>query len=113
MFGFLTRLFRSEHPADLLCERSSEWPRVRAEHLRKHPRCEVCGSKVNVVPHHVVPVHLDKSKELCEGNLISLCENRFHCHLLFGHLGHFASWNSNVWRDAMEWQCKLLDRPRA
>lgn len=95
-------------------ERSPKWPAVRAEHLRSHPTCEACGErrmKVLAV-HHIVPFHVNPSKELEPANLITLCEGEsVNCHLLFGHLRNWRSWNVDVREDAAEWRAKIKSRP--
>jgi len=94
--------------------RSPKWQKVRNEHLKKHPICVVCGSKVKVEVHHINPFHLHPEQELDPNNLISLCETATHgiiCHLLIGHLGNYKSINDNVVYDAAEWNKKLESRP--
>jgi hypothetical protein len=67
--------------------RSGRWPAVRRAHLAKHPRCAACGRLSDVEVHHVVPLHVDRSLELAESNLLSLCDNSGRsCHFIFGHL---------------------------
>ncbi len=90
--------------------RSSQWPKVRAEFLKTHPRCAVCGSTKKLEVHHIIPVHIDASKELDPNNLITLCESKkygVNCHLWFGHLGSYRRYNPFVARDANEWNIKL------
>lgn len=88
--------------------RSSKWRKVRNNFLKKHPNCEVCGSGNNVVPHHIVPVSFDPSKELDENNLIALCENKtFNCHFFFGHLKDWTKSNPDVVEDAKIWNKKI------
>lgn len=88
--------------------RSSKWKKVRLEFLKQNPKCAVCGSLENVVPHHITPVHIDSSKELDPDNLISLCENKsFNCHLFFGHLKNWTKHNSNILEDAKIWSEKI------
>ena len=94
--------------------RSPKWPAVRAAHLKAHPTCEACGESntkiLNV--HHVVPFHVDPSKELDEANLITLCEGSVvNCHLHFGHLRNWKSWNVDVRKDAADWLKKIKNRP--
>lgn len=93
-----------------LIQRSDEWPAARKWHLRAEPDCQVCRTRRDVEVHHVVPVHLDKALELSPTNLLTLC--RPH-HLLFGHLGAWASWNADVRRDVEEWREKIEERPFA
>ena len=81
--------------------RSSKWRKVRLIHLETNPRCAICGSDKNIVPHHIIPVHLDPEKELDPDNLISLCESEsFNCHLFFGHLKNWTRHNPEVLKDA-------------
>lgn len=58
--------------------------------------------------HHVVPVHVDGSKELDEGNLLTLCA---HCHLLVGHLMLWASWNPAVREHCKAVRQAIMGRP--
>jgi hypothetical protein len=89
--------------------RSSLWRRTREEHLKSNPECAVCGRKKNLVPHHVIPVHVDPSKELDPENLITLCEGpSFNCHLFFGHLRDWTKFNPEVKSDAEGWKKRLL-----
>jgi hypothetical protein len=72
--------------------RSSRWPKIRKQHLAKQSSCQACGSEQHLEVHHIIPVHVDKSKELDPTNLITLCENPdvYFCHFIFGHLS--LSW---------------------
>lgn len=86
----------------LLCSlcyaRSSHWPGVQKAYLKSHAKCEVCGSSKALNVHHVIPVHIDASKELLPENLITLCRD---CHYRYGHAG--LSWkfyNENIKTDA-------------
>ena len=63
-------------------QRSSKWPAVQARYLREHPACEACGSREDLNVHHVVPFHVDPSKELDPRNLLTLCREH---HLSLGH----------------------------
>lgn len=88
--------------------RSSSWKRIRDEHLTSNPACAVCGRRENVVPHHVVPVHMDPSRELDPENLITLCQGpAFNCHLFFGHLRDWSNFNPEVRTDAEHWKKRL------
>jgi hypothetical protein len=94
--------------------RSEHWPAVRAQHLKLHPVCEVCGGKDKLQVHHVRPFHLHPDLELNPENLITLCESGkggVSCHLHFGHLGNFRSFNIDVHTDALEWHDKIKNRP--
>lgn len=93
--------------------RSAEWPKVRKAHLQVQPSCSVCGGDKKLNVHHIKPYHLFPQLELAPDNLVTLCEGRhaLNCHLLFGHLGNFKSWNTHVLKDAAEWFKKILRRP--
>lgn len=62
--------------------RSSEWVQVRSDFVRKHPRCEACGSGYNLNVHHIEPFHQRPDLELVEDNLITLCREH---HFRIGH----------------------------
>lgn len=92
--------------------RSSQWPKVRLEHLKHNPTCAVCNSD-SVEVHHIKPFHNNPELELESSNLITLCDGiltKKH-HLDFGHLGNFKSWNETVEEDAMHWKQKIANRP--
>ena len=50
-------------------------------------------------------------KELDENNLITLCDGKSRCHLLFGHLLSWKSFNPNVVEDCKIWSEKINNRP--
>jgi len=92
----------------LAAPRSAGWRNLRRQHLEQNPECIVCGSKKNVVPHHVVPFHVDPSKELDPSNLVTLCEgSTFNCHLFFGHFRRWERFNPDVVEDARFWREKI------
>lgn len=94
--------------------RSNQWSKVRDEHIRRQPECQVCGGTKDLIVHHKQPFHLFPELELQDDNLITLCEtekNGVNCHLLFGHLGNFRSFNAKVDEDVRNWQVKLATRP--
>jgi hypothetical protein len=94
--------------------RSSKWPEVRAKHLQAHPTCAVCGGKEKLEVHHKLPFHLTPALELDPENLITLCESNkggVNCHLFFGHLGNFRSYNASVEQDVTGWPGKIKGRP--
>ena len=88
--------------------RSSEWVQVRSDFVRKHPRCEACGSTANLNVHHIEPFHQRPDLELVEDNLITLCREH---HFRIGHDPdgkgpRKPSWlesNPNVRQDAKNW----------
>lgn len=101
--------------APLTAARSSYWPKVRKEHLSKHPQCAVCGETHKLEVHHIQPFHLHPELELNPDNLITLCEsdsNGVCCHLFVGHLGNYKSFNTSVKDDAKYWHNKLQQRPK-
>jgi hypothetical protein len=100
--------------APLSASRSPEWPATRKAHLADHPQCEVCGGTKSLEVHHILPFHLHPELELDDKNLITLCEsdeNGVNCHLFFGHLGDFHSYNCSVVSDSPLWREKLRNRP--
>ena len=90
--------------------RDSKWNDFRRTYIKN--RCEVCGSKKSLSLHHHIPVHIDKSKELEVSNVSTLCDWRGNnCHLSFGHLGSFYSFNPEVKKDIEIWYNKVQLRP--
>jgi 5-methylcytosine-specific restriction protein A len=92
--------------------RSGKWPAVEKAHLKMFPTCAACGTrKLNVV-HHIRPFHVEPHLELVDTNLLTLCESPAHnCHLIFGHLLCWSSWNVDAVADAAAYLEKLHDRP--
>jgi 5-methylcytosine-specific restriction protein A len=103
---------KGKHP--LNAARSGHWPTVRKHHLEANPCCEVCGGTAKLEVHHIRPFHLHPALELDPDNLVTLCEankDGVNCHLLFGHLGNFKSFNVDVLTDAAHWSEKIKTRP--
>ena len=101
-----------KHPLNVV--RSNKWPEARKLHLLNNPTCAVCGGNTNLEVHHIRPFHLHPELELDQTNLITLCEsgkNGLNCHLAFGHLGNFKSFNTSVIEDALSWLKKISTRP--
>lgn len=90
-------------------DRSPGWANLRKKHLEKQPCCQACGSCVKPEVHHIVPVHVDKTKELDPENLITLCDK--YCHFIFGHLMNYKSWNTNIIEDAAIYRRNINNRP--
>ena len=91
-------------------KRSSKWSVARKEHLKKYPKCAVCGGTKKCEVHHVLVYHLFPELELDPKNLITLCESKkygINCHLLMGHFGNYKRMNYNVDEDAMLWNKRL------
>jgi 5-methylcytosine-specific restriction endonuclease McrA len=89
--------------------RSPRWRTVRKEFMKNNDKCAACGSTRDLEVHHVIPVHIDKSKELDMDNLITLCAES--CHILFGHLMDFKSHNPLVREDCGLMSNKIKARP--
>lgn len=89
--------------------RSSQWPKVRAEYLKKHPTCAVCDGTKKLEVHHITPFSDNSALELDANNLITLCEGKkgLNCHFVFGHLCNYQKSNPDVRKDASEWNKKL------
>lgn len=105
--NFITNLSYEEIQI-LSVRRSKGWTKLKKSYIKQYPNCAVCGSLKLVVPHHIIPFHVDKSKELDPNNLITLCENKvFNCHLFFGHLKNWSRYNPNIIEDAKIWKEKL------
>jgi hypothetical protein len=73
--------------------RSPQWSALRRRHIASNPRCAACGRSESVEAHHLVPVQVDKSRELDPSNLITLCGGSRNCHLVVGH-----GWNWRTYR---------------
>lgn len=93
----------------LLTGRNWRWPQLRRAWLEDNPACEVCGTRLKCVPHHIEAVHVKPERELDPTNLVTLCPPH---HLLFGHLGAWRSWNESVIADCVAWRDKIRFRPR-
>ncbi len=92
--------------------RSSRWPELRRQHLKKNPACAACGGTKKVEVHHIQPFHIRPDLELDPSNLLTLCEAKrygVNCHLAWGHAGDYRAVNTDVERDAERW-ASLLDR---
>lgn len=74
--------------------RSGKWPALRRRFLQAHPKCAVCDRTEGVVPHHVIPVHVNPSLELCWDNLITACE---WCHFFLLHHSDWKRYNTRAW----------------
>lgn len=112
MFTHLIDAAKGKHPMD--AKRSGHWPQARKDHLDLHPACALCGGTAKLQVHHKQPFHLHPELELDPDNLITLCEaghGGINCHLAFGHLGNFKSFNEAVEVDAASWAHKVAWRP--
>jgi len=89
--------------------RSPKWSKVRENHLKENPRCCACGKNKKLEVHHIVPVHIDSSRELDPSNLVTLCADP--CHIVFGHLLDFKSWNIDVIKDCEVYYNRVKNKP--
>lgn len=89
--------------------RSSGWSKVRKKHLKQFPTCAACGANKKLEVHHIKPVHQHPELELDEKNLITLCADP--CHIIFGHLKNWKSWNTEVISDCDTYLNKIKERP--
>lgn len=73
--------------------RSGHWPKVRADHLEKHPECVVCGYRgLGVQVHHLKDFSRHPELECDPENLVTVCgpEHGGHnCHFAIAHLWNF------------------------
>ena len=89
--------------------RSSNWPTIRKQHIKKHPFCIACNSTKNLEVHHVKPYQLYPELELDPSNLVTLCKTH---HLVFGHLTDYHSWNEAVVEDSNWYLQKVKNKPK-
>jgi 5-methylcytosine-specific restriction endonuclease McrA len=112
ILAYLSQAYRIEQQKTQGHARSPHWPTLRKEWLKANPACAVCGKTRPVVPHHILPFQHWPELELDAGNLITLCESAgMHCHITFGHLGTFTSWNNDCRADVAAWNPKVQARP--
>lgn len=88
--------------------RSPGWSKVRNEYLKNNKCCAACGTTSGLEVHHIKPVHIFPDLELDQDNLVTLCSKK--CHLLFGHLMNFKSWNPEVVEDCVKMSKKIKNR---
>ena len=76
---------------------SAAFRELRRRWLLAHPFCQVCGGMEKLEIHHVTPVSVNPSLELDAENLLTLCMAfPRYCHLQYGHLGSWTTWNPHV-----------------
>ena len=96
-------------------KRNSKWPTIRKHYLEANPICAACGGTETLEVHHIKPFSLHPELELDPLNLITLCESKkggITCHLVWGHISNYKSFNENVVEDAKNWRIKLESRPK-
>jgi 5-methylcytosine-specific restriction endonuclease McrA len=103
MFDFLKKL--------RYAVRSPKWSSVRKEHLINNNYCIACGRDKKLEVHHIKPVHLFPELELDPSNLVTLCADP--CHIVFGHLMNFKSWNTDVVIDSDLYLNKVINKPNS
>lgn len=97
-------------PGGMGAPRSPKWRAVAREHLKNNPLCAACGTSENVVPHHIIPVHEDASRELDPANLVTLCNsNGTGCHFFLGHLQDWKLCNPSVIEDARAYKVRFSE----
>lgn len=107
------RLFNRDY-AMFGAARSPGWPEARNKHLAANPNCVICGhhDKKQINVHHKKPFHLFPALELDPTNFVTLCESAgMNCHITFGHLGNFKSYNMSIDEDLKVWSEKVKSRP--
>jgi 5-methylcytosine-specific restriction endonuclease McrA len=90
--------------------RSPKWTNVRNQFLKENPTCIACGRDRKLEVHHKIPVHINPELELDPSNLVTLCADP--CHILFGHLMNFKSYNKDVVKDSAVYLDKVKNRPK-
>ena len=89
--------------------RSPKWSSVRKEHLKNNPSCIACGRTSKLEIHHKIPVHISPELELDPSNLVTLCADP--CHLVFGHLLNFKSYNKMIIENCLVYLDEVKNRP--
>ena len=108
MFGF----FRQPDPGVVAAgvPRSSGWgPWLKA--FLKGKSCIACGQREGLTGHHVVPYHLDPSREMDPKNVEPMCSDR--CHLVHGHFNDFSLSNPTVREDCAAYRVKRTAAKKA
>ena len=72
-----------------------------------------CGTDKGLEVHHKIPVNVDASRELEPENMRTLCDRGDGgCHLRWGHLGSWLSYNPDVDADIAWYRGKVANRPK-
>jgi hypothetical protein len=98
-------------PAKPKQKRIPGWNKIRREHLKGQPTCQVCNTKQKLAVHHIIPIWVKPDMEGEKINLITLCENpkTLFCHFTFGHLGRWKRYNMGIVNDAESFKTKIRD----
>jgi len=84
--------------------RASGWHDVRLKFVQENPFCKICEKTECLHVHHKKPFHLWPELELSLDNLMVLCIN---CHLMWGHLLDWKSYNEQIDKDV----ARIAQRP--
>lgn len=68
--------FDKKRPSATARGLGADWRKLRAEHLKRHPWCRLCGAQATDVD-HIVPRRIAPERRLDPTNLQSLCKS---CH---------------------------------
>ena len=90
--------------------RSTSWRKVRKQHIKSQPTCQVCGRTEKLEVHHIKDYSENPELELDPSNLITLCGGSTKCHFVFGHLGSWRSINPTVLFDSKYFSQKIKSR---
>ena len=101
--------FLAKGPIRPKVRRDPRWSTARKDYLKHHPVCVACGTKNKLEVHHVIPVHVDKGRELDPTNMITLCQDD---HLVFGHFHDWQAWNPAAAVDTKNYMLLLTMRMR-
>lgn len=90
--------------------RSPKWEAWLKAFL-KGKTCIACGASDGLTGHHVVPFHVDPSRELDATNVVPICSDR--CHIIFGHFNDYRLENPGVSEDCAAYLSKRLAAKKA
>jgi len=87
---------------------SKEYRIARAKHLRKNPRCIICGTIKGRSVHHMNSLRYFKDQACDLDNLVTLCDYRSNnCHSLF-HTVFKHSYREKCTKDDFKRFMKLI-----
>ena len=95
-----------------ICDRNPQWAE-RSAAFKVGKVCRACRRHEWLEVHHICPVHLFPEKEMVEQLWVVLCNpgSMGGCHLLFGHLQSWSSYNMQVEYDVSRWAERIGSRP--
>jgi hypothetical protein len=108
----LLDLFRRPDPGLVAAgvPRSGKWAAWLKAFL-KGKSCIACGQREALTGHHVVPYHIDPSRECDPTNVVPMCGDR--CHLVHGHFNDYSLDNPTVREDCAAYNAKRMAAKRA